>query len=54
MRSFLPGEKRAQRYLITVLQYLKGVYKETRGSLFTKSHREKDKGQLVQVALGEV
>lgn len=44
VRSFLPGEKRAQRDLITALQYLKGVYKDTRGSLFTKSHMEKTKG----------
>lgn len=33
--------KKAQGDLITIFQYLKGSYKEDRGSLFTRSHMYK-------------
>ena len=46
-------EKKAEGDLITVFQYLKGSYKEDRGSLHKEPHGE-DKEQQVQVALGEV
>lgn len=37
------GVEKAQRYLITLFQYLKGGYKEYQGSLFRKRHTEKMK-----------
>ncbi|PKU28010.1 glycerol kinase [Limosa lapponica baueri] len=36
--------EKGQGDLITVFQYLKGSYKEDRGSLFTRSHMEKTRG----------
>lgn len=36
--------EKAQRDIIAVFQYLKGSYKEDRGSLFTRSHTEKIRG----------
>ncbi|GAB0181377.1 hypothetical protein GRJ2_000603000 [Grus japonensis] len=42
--STLPRGDKAWGNLITVFQYLKGGYKEDRGSLITRSHMEKTKG----------
>lgn len=38
-----PGKGKAQGDFITVLQYLKGSYKDNKGSVFTRSHMEKAK-----------
>ena len=37
-------KRRLRGGLITVFQYLKGGYKEDGGSLFTRSHMEKTRG----------
>ncbi|KAK4817764.1 hypothetical protein QYF61_026987 [Mycteria americana] len=41
---FFLEKRRLRRNLITVFQYLKGSYQENRGSLFTRSHKEKCPG----------
>ncbi|KAK4816849.1 hypothetical protein QYF61_023971 [Mycteria americana] len=43
---------KAQADLIAVFQYLKGIYKGHRGSLFTRSHMEKTKG--ISLTLGSL
>ncbi|GAB0196369.1 hypothetical protein GRJ2_002102200 [Grus japonensis] len=38
---FFPEKSKLRRDLITVFQYLTGIYREDRGSVFTKKHMEK-------------
>ncbi|KAK4824881.1 hypothetical protein QYF61_021088 [Mycteria americana] len=47
------GEEKAQGDLITVLQYLMGSYKEDRGSLFTRSHMMRTKGNGYKAAVNK-
>jgi len=42
--SFYPKEEKAQGDLVTVFQYLKSSSKEGRGSLFTRTHIERIRG----------
>ncbi|PKU42722.1 hypothetical protein llap_6971 [Limosa lapponica baueri] len=44
IKSFLSGEEKARRGLITVFQYLKGGFKENGDSLFTRNHMRKTRG----------
>jgi len=41
VRSFSLRKRRIRGNIITVFQYIKGGFKEVRGSLFTRSHIEK-------------
>jgi len=47
-------KRRLREDLVTVFQYLKGGYKEDGDSLFTRSHMEKTRGDVVQVPPGEI
>ena len=49
---FILEKRRLREDLITMLQYLKGGYKEDGDSLFTRSHMEKMRGNGYRLLLG--